>query len=287
MEKIKNYKLKNILKTYFLITLVMFLVAALVYFVLSVFSNLDFIIALFFAIFSSIVYILFGTLFGPKLILISVGARPLKELPDYERVKRIIEELCKKVKIKEPELYYFKSEDINAFATGLFKNKSVIAITTGALKYLNDEELAGVLGHEISHIKNRDTLYMTITSVLVGFISFLANMLVYSFFFDSRRRPTGVYILSILISILIPIIATIIRLAISREREYLADLDSAEMNGNPNGLISVFKKIMRINRGEIPYNEAIEPLYFVSIEELFSTHPPIEKRIEKLQKAFR
>jgi len=236
---------------------------------------------------SAIAYILLGTILGPKIVLASVGAKPLEEHPRYEEVKEIVEELSKKAGIPMPKLYYFESNDINAFATGLTPKNAYIAITTGALKYLNREELAGVLGHEIGHIKHLDMMYMTVTSVLVGLVSFIANWLIYSLFWSSEERPAWVNILAILVAILTPIIATIIQLAISREREYLADLFSAELNGSPDGLISAFRKIQMANTGDIPYSEAIEPLYFVSVEELFSTHPPIEKRIQRLLEVFK
>ncbi|HIP90406.1 MAG TPA: protease HtpX [Candidatus Nanopusillus sp.] len=286
MKKLKSYKIINIIKSLLLISAIGVIVYFLVEFLSFILNPGYAKFSALYGLFSAVFYILLGTLLGPKIVLASVGARPLEEHPRYEEVREIVEELSKEAKIPIPKLYYFVSNDINAFATGLTPGNACIAITTGALKYLNREELAGVLGHEIGHIKHFDMMYMTITSVLVGLVSFIANWMIYSLFWSSDERPAWVNIIAILVAILTPIVATIIQLAISREREYLADLFSAELNGGPDGLISAFRKIQIVNTGDIPYNEAIEPLYFVSVEELFSTHPPIEKRIQRLLEVF-
>ena len=267
----------------------MIIIGGLVYFLIDFLSflfNPNYVrFALGYSLLASVIYVAIGVIGGPKIVLASVGARPLEEHARYEEVLEITEELCKKAKLPVPKLYYFNAHDINAFATGWTSKKAYIAISSGALRYLNREELAGVIGHELGHIKHLDMLQMTVVSVLVGLISFITNWIMFSLFWGDDR-PAWVEILALIVAIITPIIATIIQMAISRSREYHADLFSAEINGSPHGLISAFRKIEMLNRGDIQKSEVLEPLYFVSFDELFSTHPPIEKRIENLIKSF-
>jgi heat shock protein HtpX len=286
MRGLTARKAWNITKTVIFIILIGALVYILVDF-LSFLLNPNYArLSLSYGLIASVLYVLIGVIGGPKLVLASVGARPLEEHARYEEVLEITKELCEKSNLPIPKLYYFNAHDINAFATGYTPGNACIAISSGALRYLSREELAGVIGHELGHIKHFDTLQMTVVAVLVGLISFITNWIMFSLFWGSDERPAWVEILALIVAIITPLIATIIQMAISREREYHADLFSAEINGSPDGLVSAFRKIEMINRGNIPKTEALEPLYFVSFEELFSTHPPIEKRIENLLKAF-
>ncbi len=278
------YKIENWVKSIILTIFVAAILFGLVYYLTWLVNPYAARISILYALISVIFYILFTLLFGKKIVLLSAQAKPLEGHPRYKEVKEIVEKLAKKAKVPMPELYLIPGNDINAFATGF--RKPAIAITEGALRYLDKEELEGVLAHEISHIKNADTLYMTLVSVMVGLISHIANFLQFAWIFSDREKPAWAYILAFIISILIPLVAVLIQLAISRQREYLADLTGAELVGSPWGLINAFKKIQQINMGDLPKNEALEPLYFVDVSELFSTHPPIEKRIERLLKAW-
>ena len=285
MRSLALRKLWNIFKTVIFTLLIGALIYILVDF-LSFLLNPNYArFALSYGLIASILYVAVGVIGGPRIVLASVGARPLEEHARYEEVLAITKELCEKAKLPLPKLYYFNANDINAFATGWTPGRSYIAISSGALRYLSREELAGVIGHELGHIKHLDMLQMTVISVLVGLISFITNWIMFSVFWE-EDKPAWVNVLALIVAIITPIITTILQMAISRSREYHADLFSAEINGSPNGLISAFRKIEMLNRGDIIRSEVLEPLYFVSFDELFSTHPPIEKRIENLIKAF-
>jgi heat shock protein HtpX len=227
-------------------------------------------------------------LFSKQMVLLSTNARPILIHPKGELVLRIVRELSEKAKIEMPEVYLIPGRDINAFALHLI-GKPVVAITEGALEYLNEEELKAVLAHEITHIKNKDSLYMTVVSVLAGFISYLLNFLQFYVIFgsyDEDRNSPLLFLLSLVLSILIPIVVLIIQLAISRSREYLADIGACLLTNNPDALVSALLKIRDINARNLPKVEALEPLYFVDVGELFSTHPPIERRIKTIIEAF-
>jgi len=283
--KFEKAKFENIIKSVLMVIGLVLFVGIICYIVGYLYNPYLAISSFLIGLLSAGIYSLISLIIGPSTILMLVNARPLEEHPRYSEVKNIVNNLCKKVGIPTPKLWYMPSEDINAFATGITPPHAHIVITLGALKHLNSEELAGVLGHEIGHIANYDMLFMTLTSTLVGIISTISHIILYRLYFDEEESLT-VLILSILIAIITPIIATIIQLAISREREYLQDAFSAELNGSPWGLISAFEKIKQINSGGIPKSEVLEPLYFVSPDELFLTHPPIEKRIERLKKLY-
>lgn len=205
----------------------------------------------------------------------------------------IVEQLAQNAGLPMPKVYLIDSEQPNAFATGRNPENAAVAATTGLLKRLTSEEVAGVMAHELAHVRNRDTLTMTITATLAGAISMLAN---FAFFFggtsDSRNNPLGI-VGVILVAILAPIAAMLVQLAISRTREYSADRGGAEISGQPLWLASALEKInaaaSRIDNRTAEANPAsaqlfiINPLHAHSVDGLFSTHPKTEERVRRLR----
>ncbi len=233
--------------------------------------------------------------FSSKIVLSMYGAREIS----YEEapwLHRMVEELAQKAGIPKPKIYLVPMEQPNAFATGRGPSDGVVAVTSGILQLLDRDELRGVLAHEIGHIKNRDVLVATMAATIAGAISYLVNMLFFGMLFNNSRDEEGEgtnplsIIGSILVLIITPIIATIIQMAISRSREYLADETGAEISGDPMALARALEKIhnyvyqipTEVNQGTA--HLFIEnPLKGGGIWELFSTHPSTEKRIERLK----
>jgi heat shock protein HtpX len=202
----------------------------------------------------------------------------------------IVEELARRGGLPMPKIYLIDNPAPNAFATGRDPKNAAVAATTGILQQLTREELAGVIGHELTHVKNRDTLTMTIAATIAGAISMLAN---FAFFFGgNRNNPLG-FVGVLLAAITAPLAAMLIQMAISRTREYSADRGGAELCGNPMWLASALAKIDRA-AGRAPImtaerNPATAPLFIVNpltgerMDNLFSTHPSTENRIAALQ----
>ena len=235
--------------------------------------------------------------FSSKIVLAMYGAReiPYEEAP---WLHQMVEELANRANIPKPKIYLIPMEQPNAFATGRGPSDGVVAVTAGILKLLDRDELRGVLAHEIGHIKNRDVLVATMAATIAGAISYLINFLQFSLLFGGREEEENQNPLSIIASIatiiITPIIATIIQMAISRSREYLADETGAKISGDPLALARALEKIhnyvysipAQVNQGTA--HLFIEnPLKGEGIWELFSTHPSTEKRIERLKELAR
>jgi heat shock protein HtpX len=201
-----------------------------------------------------------------------------------------VEQLADRAGLPMPKVYIVDSDQPNAFATGRNPENAAVAATTGLLNILSTEEVAGVMAHELAHVKNRDTLIMTITATIAGAISMLATFAM--FFGGSRNNPLG-FIGTILIMILAPIAAMLVQMAISRTREYAADREGAEICGHPLWLAGALDKLERgaqaIDNPQAEDNPAtahmfiVNPLHARSIDSLFSTHPNMQTRIEKLR----
>jgi heat shock protein HtpX len=230
---------------------------------------------------------------GDKMVLSMHGAKlaTQAEFPEYFSVTH---DLARKAGLPMPKLYIIQSSGQNAFATGRDPNHSVVCATTGILQTLNREELAGVLGHELSHVKNRDILLMTVVSILLGLFSSSINMARYGSIFGSNRNREDnnnpiFGLLSVFLIIFAPIFATLIQLAISRQREFLADASSAALTHDPEGLISALKKISQDPTEFTQAQSATASMYIVNpfssskLMNLFSTHPPISDRIQALR----
>jgi heat shock protein HtpX len=230
--------------------------------------------------------------FSDKIALAMYRAQPVTrdELP---RVYSIVEQLTQRAGIPMPKLYVIPTESPNAFATGRNPKHASVAVTQGILNLLNDDELAGVIAHELSHVRNRDILISSIAATLAGAITFLARMFAWGAMFGGyggrdRDREGGGFG-ALLMLILAPIAAMLIQLAVSRSREYQADESGAHLVGNPYGLASALQKLDAYSR-RVPMAATpstahlfiIQPLLGMNFGNLFSTHPPIAKRIERL-----
>jgi len=225
--------------------------------------------------------------FSDRIALAMYSAQPVsrEELP---RVYQVLERISQRNGLPMPKLYVIPTESPNAFATGRNPQHSSVAVTQGILQLLNDEELEGVLAHELGHVKNRDILTSSIAATLAGAIVFAARL---GWFFGggSDREERGGGLSSLLMLILAPIAATLIQLAISRSREYEADATGAHFTGNPYALASALGKLDAYSK-RIPLEASpstahlfiVQPMIGMNIANLFSTHPPIEKRIERL-----
>ncbi len=234
--------------------------------------------------------------FSDKLALAMYRAKPVtrEQLP---RAYEVVERLTQKMGIPMPKMYVIPTDSPNAFATGRNPQHASVAMTEGILNLLSDEELEGVLAHELGHVKNRDILISSIAATLAGAITFMARMGYWASLFggmgdrDSRDRGAGGGgIVGLLMLILAPIAATLIQLAVSRSREYQADATGAALTGNPYALASALRKLDAYSK-RIPMQASpstahlfiVAPLLGgVNFANLFSTHPPIAKRIERL-----
>lgn len=224
-----------------------------------------------------------------KMVLSMHGARQVNEREAPE-LFGIVRRLARRAELPMPKVYIIESNQPNAFATGRNPQNAAVAATTGLLRILSHDEVEGVMAHELAHVKNRDTLTMTITATIAGAISMLANFAL--FFGGNRNNPLGI-IGTILMMILAPMAAMLVQMAISRTREYAADKEGAEICGKPLALASALARLqqgaaMNVNpRAE--ENPATAHLFIVnplkggSIDSLFSTHPRMEERISRLE----
>jgi heat shock protein HtpX len=231
----------------------------------------------------------FSYFYSDKLALSMYRAQPAtrEQLP---RVYSVVEQMTQRIGLPMPKIFVIPSDSPNAFATGRNPQHASVAVTQGILNLLNDDELAGVLAHELGHVRNRDILTSSIAATLAGAITILAR---FGFFFgggDGRDRDRGGGMGALFMLILAPIAATLIQLAVSRAREYEADATGAHMTGNPYALASALQKLdtysRRLPMGASPSTAhlfIVAPLISgASFANLFSTHPPIAKRIERL-----
>lgn len=245
------------------------------------------------AIIFSLVSSLASYFWGDKLVLSMNHARPANRQEFFD-FYTVTENLALADQIPTPKIYVIDSEAMNAFATGRDPEHAVVCATTGLLSKLTRTELEGVIGHELSHVKNYDIRLMTIVSILIGTLSIIINMASHSMFFGRRggedRQGGGVLaIVGIVLIIFAPIIAQLIQLAISRRREYFADASAVMLTRQPAGLISALKKISLDSTPLKTASTATASLYINNpfkgnkIASLFSTHPPIEDRIKQLE----
>ena len=226
-----------------------------------------------------------------KAVLRMYGAHEVGERDDPE-LYGLVRELARRAQIPMPKLYIMDNEQPNAFATGRDPAHGAVAITTGIMRRLSREELAGVIAHELAHIKNRDTLIMTVTATIAGAISMLANFAMFFGNSDNRNNPLGI-IGTIALMFLAPMAAMLVQMAISRSREYEADRVGAEIAGQPLWLASALENIQstasRVVNVDAERNPAtahmfiINPLTGQGMDNLFSTHPSTQNRVAKLQ----
>jgi heat shock protein HtpX len=228
--------------------------------------------------------------FSDKIVLKMYRAKEVTRA-DNPRLFDSVAMLSDKAQLPMPKVYIAENPTPNAFATGRNPDNAAVAVTTGILRILDQKELEGVLAHELAHIKNRDILISTITATLVGTITFIARMAGWAMLFGGRDEDSGSAVSSLVLLILSPIVAVLIQLAISRSREFGADQGGAEISGQPLALAGALNKLQMTNE-QIPMRNAgtssahmfiVNPFSGKSMMKLFSTHPPVEERVKRLQ----
>ena len=235
----------------------------------------------------------FSYWFSDKIVLMMYHAKEASP-QDYPKLHRIVQNLATKDDIPKPKIYIIPIETPNAFATGRSPAHASVAVTEGIMRLLSDDELEGVISHELSHVHNRDTLIMTVVATVAGAIYMLSDMARWAAIFggsgrDDDRGRGNIFAL-LAITILAPIVATLIQLAISRSREYMADEAGAKLCGRPLSLANALRKLYNYSR-QIPMQAnpttahlfIVNPLTGGGFTNLFSTHPPIERRIARLE----
>ncbi len=275
----------NALKTTFLMALLMVLAVFIGY---TIGGNGGMMIAFIFALGMNLV----SYWFSDKIVLKMYKAEEITE-SDSPRLFAVVRDLSQRAGLPMPKVYLIPTDTPNAFATGRNPEHAAVAVTRGIMNILTENELRGVLGHELAHVKHRDILIGTIAAVFAGAISMLAHMAQWAAIFgggrsDNERGGGGLGLLAM--AIVAPIAALLIQMAISRSREYLADEDGARFHGNPRDLASALAKLQR--GGERMPMQAtpatahmfiVNPLTRGGLMSLFSTHPPMEERIKRLE----
>jgi heat shock protein HtpX len=293
-EQIASNKRKSV----FLILFFIVLIFALAYFFgqMTELGTYAVIPAFVIAIFMTI-----GSYYASDKIVLAVSrARPVSK-DEYPYLYNVVEGLAIAAGLPKPRCYIINDTAPNAFASGRNPKNSVIVVTTGLLQKLNRAELEGVIAHEMSHIKNYDILVQTLAVVMVGVVVLLSDWIMRSFFWGGGRRRRSdsqggnagnvLIVVALVLAVLAPIIAQLLKLAVSRKREYLADADGALLTRYPPGLASALKKLSADKEPLEAANKATAHLYIVNplkdikgpMNTLFSTHPPIQKRIDALE----
>jgi heat shock protein HtpX len=287
---------KNKIKTVFLF-LLFFVFVMLVGIALKYIFNFAGFGILFFAGFFAIIFAVVGYFTGDKVVLATSRATIADE-QKYQYLHNLVEGLSMSAGIPKPKVYVIPDQAPNAFATGRSPKHSSVAVTDGLLQLLNREELEAVIAHEISHIQNQDIKIMTLVTILFGLIAMASDLAIRSLFWSSvtgsRNRNSNqnpvLLIIALVFIILAPIIAVIIQMMISRNREYLADSNGAALTRYPKGLANALRKISQVNRPVAAATKGTAHFYIAnplkqkkSKTSIFSTHPPIEERIKRLE----
>lgn len=294
MATLYTQQSKNVTKTWILMSLFLVIVIAIGFFFSQYYGNPN--ILYFFVIFSIIMNIA-SYWYSDKIALKLNHARQITREDNVE-LWNIVENLSITAGLPMPKLCIMDDDAPNAFATGRDKDHAVVCVTTGLLSILDKTELEGVIAHELSHIGNRDILLSTAVVVLVGFVSIVADIFLRGMIFGGGRRNDnnnagGMVIIGLVFSILAPIFATLIQLAISRKREFLADASGSLITRYPEGLANALKKISNYSQKMKHANSATAHLFIVNpfgahgkmgerISNLFSTHPRVEDRVKAL-----
>jgi heat shock protein HtpX len=230
--------------------------------------------------------------YGDKVVLAATKAKLVKEDDRrYIHLINVVEGLSLAAGTPKPKIYVIESDEINAFATGKDPEHASVAVTTGLLKNLKRNEIEGVIGHELSHIKNYDIRFATLVAVLVGLVAIISHMFLRTFRFGGKRdRDKGgmLILIGLILAIFAPIVVRLVQFAISRRREFLADASSVQLTRYPDGLASALEKIMKINTGKMKVSEAVSHLFIAdpnksALDSLYATHPPIKERIKILR----
>ena len=300
MATLYSHQASNVRKTWFMMTGFLLVIVTVGFALTFVYGNTRF---LYVAIIGSIFMNVGAYWFSDKLVLSMAHAEPITSKESYPELWNTLENLCITAGLPMPKLYIINDPAPNAFATGRNKEHAVIAVTTGLLPLLSKSELEGVLAHELSHIGNRDMLLQTVIVVFVGVITLVSEIALRMSTFggrDNEKKNPLFFVLGIVAILLAPIAATIIRLAISREREFLADATGALITRYPEGLASALEKIsnfhqpMKVQRSSIAHlfisdptgvNDETETKGHQKVpwlQKIFMTHPPVQERVAKL-----
>ncbi len=291
MATIYTERDKNIRLTWIYLTGFLIFTIGIGWFFAQIYHN-SFILylAVFFAVFMNLA----SYWWSDKIVLGINRAQEIKpeQGPEVKEIYRLVENLAITAGLPTPRVYLIPDRSMNAFATGRDPNHAVIALTTGLVENLSKTELEGVIAHEMSHIGNRDILLGTVLTVLVGFVAILADLFRRSIIFgdsDNNKNNTFLIVLGLIFSLLAPLSATLIQLAISRKREFLADSSGALLTRYPEGLASALEKISQDSQTLQTANRATAHLFITNpfegkkISKLFMTHPPIKERIKRLR----
>lgn len=292
---------KNVRTTWFMMTGFLLVVIAIGFVLSFIYGNPS---LLYGAIAISLLMNVGAYWFSDKVVLSMANAEPITSKDQYPELWNTLENLCITAGLPMPKLYVINDPAPNAFATGRNKDHAVVAVTTGLLPLLSKSELEGVLAHELAHIGNRDMLLQTVIVVFAGMISFVADMALHASMFggrdDDKKSPLFL-ILGVVAILLAPIAATIIRLAISREREFLADATGALITRYPEGLAGALEKISNFHQPMKVQHQAIAHLFISDpsgvndeselregeqkiswLQKMFMTHPPVQERVARL-----
>jgi len=292
MATLYTQQSKNVTKTWLLMTMFFAVVILLGWFFSFYYNNPN---ILYFFVLFSVAMNIFSYWFSDKVVLTLSGAKPAKKEDNFV-LYTSVENLAITAGLPMPRVYIIEDNAPNAFATGRDKDHAVVAVTTGLLSVLDKNELEGVLAHELSHIGNRDMLLSTVVVVLVGFVTIIADVFTRSLFFGNHRNNNNkanglLMIAGIILSILAPLFAMLIQLAISRKREFLADASGALLTRYPAGLANALGKISKYSKPMARQSNAIAHLYISDpkgsgfgkkVSGLFATHPRVEERVKAL-----
>ncbi len=296
MASLYSQKTSNIRKTWVMLTLFLVIVIGIGWVFSQIYGNTS---ILYIAVAFALCMNIWAYWFSDKLVLKMYRAQPVS-VENNRELYRLVENLCITAGLPVPKIYIIDQPQLNAFATGRNPEHAVIAVTTGLLAKLDKAELEGVLAHELSHIGNRDMLVSTVIVVLAGFIAILSDIFLRSTMFrrSSNDRNGGqiqavMLVIGLVFAILAPIAATLMRLAISRRRESLADASGALLTRYPEGLANALQKIATDKTPMPPANNSTAHLWIDDpfngekktpfLHKLFMTHPPIEERIKALR----
>jgi len=231
----------------------------------------------------------FSYWFSDKLVLKMYKAQEVSE-SEAPELHSMVRRLSQRAELPMPKVYLINQDQPNAFATGRNPDHAAVAVTTGIMRILEREELEGVIGHELAHIKHRDILIGTVAATVAAAISYLAHMAQWAMIFGGRDDDDGNPLVAIVMMIVAPIAAMLIQMAISRSREYVADSGGARITGNPRHLASALKKLhMASQKVPMKAEPATAHMFIVSplsggrMTKLFSTHPPMEERVARLE----
>ncbi len=247
-----------------------------------------------FVLIGTSVWFVIAWLFNLSMIKMATGSKPLSRI-DNKRVYNLVENLCISKGMRLPQIFIIEDDSLNAFASGINENTFSVSLSRGIIDKLDDDELEGVIAHELSHILNRDVRLMIVSIIFVGIFAFIAEMALRSLRFGafSRRGKNGgaIILVALAVSAICYLIALLLRFGISRSREYMADAGAAEMTRKPYALASALRKIDRDPLIEAVHNRDVAQLFIenpqpvekkFSLGNLFATHPPIKQRIELL-----